>query len=92
MGSEDPPDLDLGSDPLDQYGGPDALFGDSDEVNPGDLDEGGFLGGGGCPTVPAISVLGKSIEFPPIWCDLSWLGSLIVALAYFAAIRIVYGD
>jgi len=91
LGTDDPPGIDLSDDPLQQYGGADGLFEDED-IGPGDLDESGFLGGGGCPTMQSINVLGKTIEFTPVWCELSWLGGLLVALAYFMAARIVYGD
>jgi len=91
VGTENAPDIDLDSDPLAQYGGPDAMF-ETDSANPGDLDASGWLGGGSCPTMASINVLGKVVAFEPVWCELYWLGTLLVALAYLIAVRIVYGE
>jgi len=92
LGTEDPDALDLDSDPLAEYGGADAMFTDDGEIGPGSLDAGGWLSGGSCPSIAPIQVLGTSVSIPSVWCELSWLGSLLVSIAYLIALRIVYGE
>lgn len=85
------PEVDLAADPLAEIGGADELFTD-DEVGPDQLDDGGFLGGGSCPSIGDFQVKGYSIPVPQAWCQLQFLGAILVAIAYLIAVRIVYAD
>jgi hypothetical protein len=84
--SQAPPVVDLASDPLEGL----ELF-ETDAMGPGGLDSDGWLSSG-CPQIAPIPVLGMSLTFPPVWCELSWLGTLLVSIAYLIALRIVYGE
>lgn len=92
LGDGTAPGVDLDSDPLAQYGGEEALFTDDEAIGPGSLNSSGWIGGGSCPTIPPIQVLSMSLTIPSVWCELSWLGSLLVSIAYLVALRIVYGE
>jgi hypothetical protein len=62
----------------------------TDEINGSSLDESGFLGAADCPQIPSISVLGTTLTFPPVWCELfAWIGELLLIGAYIVAIRIL---
>ena len=92
-GTDDPPFVDLSSDPLGEYGGADALFDSSGEVfGVGDGDESGLGWGSSCPQVDPIQVLGSSIQIPSVWCETAFFSVFVMLVAYVIAIRIAYGS
>lgn len=91
--SQQAPGVDLTSDPLQQYGGPDALFHDGDSEGwLSGLDQSGFLGTSACPTMEPIQVFDRVITLDPIWCELDFLGNWLIAAALLIAARILFGD
>lgn len=54
------------------------------------FDDSGFGLSRSCPQVPPISVLGTTVEFPAVWCDLlAMMGTLLLIGASWAATKIV---
>lgn len=93
-GDEDPPYIDLDSDPFDSIGGVDTLFeeGEDDEWSPIRLDQSGFLGTAACPTLDPIDVFGHIVTIPPVWCDLDWIRWVVLVLALIISLRIIAGE
>jgi hypothetical protein len=59
----------------------------------GQINSGGFLGGGSCPSLPAFTVMGASFDFfagASWWCDLlSAVGGIVLFIGGFVAMRIL---
>lgn len=58
----------------------------------GQISDGGFFGGGSCPTLPSFSVFGHSFSFSdqPWWCDvLTVLGGIMLFMGAFFALQIL---
>lgn len=61
-------------------------------VNSTMFDTSGFMGGGSCPTWGPVEILGVSYPLPQVHCSiLSWIGYLVVAVAFVIAARIIAG-
>lgn len=86
------PDAAIGDDADAGEYDPNSVFeeGEGDGGN-WDLDASGWLGGSACPTFPAVSVMGTTIDFGQI--DYCWIfgmmHALVLAMAYFRAAQII---
>lgn len=85
-GTEAPPSIDLGSDPLAEYGGADAFY---DEQETPVFDSGGFGWSSSCPVMEPLQILEATITIPPVWCELGWVRAFTIAMAMLIAIRIL---
>ncbi len=51
----------------------------------------GWLGGGACPVIEPISTPWGPLDMGSPWCELPWMGSIIMLIAYLVAFRIAWG-
>lgn len=87
-----PPEGDPGEGLEDLPGPESAWDAGGVEPDPGWMDMGGYGLPRGCPQVPSVEVLGTTVNFPPVWCELlATMGTLLIIGVSYSAAKIAGG-
>lgn len=78
---------------LEELPGPEGVWDEGAvEPDPGWMDMSGYGLPRACPQVPSIEVMGTTVSFPPVWCELlATMGTLLIIGVSYQAAKIAGG-